>query len=407
MQSRAGHARGWNLERWLRSPARRWTLALGLLALAALATTTQISEFGRFGRRGPGSERIEPDWSDIFVDQLAYWLAWGVVGFLAFALARWTLARLRSWLLFALVQIPLSLAVAAGFTALYVQQVSRTFDRPSRRPRTFIDSFERLGPWRMPREFVIYWVLLGVGGAVHTFLTGREQERRASGLQLRAVKLEGDLARAQVESLRSQLHPHFLFNALHTVGGLVREGADDAALSTLSSIGDLLRMTLDQGESQLVPLREELRIAGRYLEIERIRFGDRLTVEWTIEEGNDDFLVPALVLLPLVENAVRHAVEPRPQPSVVRVSCRREGARLWLEVQDDGPGFSDAALDLVRGGGNSGERRHIGLWNTRERLSALYGDAHELRLENAPGGGARVSVRLPPRAPELGGDDDG
>jgi sensor histidine kinase YesM len=244
---------------------------------------------------------------------------------------------------------------------------------------------------------------LGAGSQVHR--RTRHEERRAAEFELRAVRLDAELADAQLSSLRAQLHPHFLFNALHTVGGLVREGRDEDALKTLSAIGELLRTTLDQGEKQELRLADELRVARRYLEIEERRFGQRLRLEWAIEEGCGAALVPALCLLPLVENAVRHGVAPRTEGGSVRVTARRAGAELVVEVVDDGPGFPAAVL--AGGPQDEGEqaRRCIGRANDRARLAMLYGDAQRFELENPPTGGALVRVVLPFRTePEMPGD---
>lgn len=401
MQNQDDRRSRWDLEHWLRSPARRIALAAAILLVAALGTTAQLNELRSFRGRGGGGGGSRPvDLQELLTGQLAYWFAWGVAGFLFYWIARWMFARVRSWMIFVALQLPLSLTVAVGFSALQGSLMSSVFPR-GRSESSFVENIRRAWPRRLPRDFLIYWVLLGVGAAARTFLQNRDQERRSSELGLRAAQLEAQLAHAQVDSLSSQLNPHFLFNALHTVGGLVRGGDSDAALRTLSSIGALLRKTLDHGESQLVPLGEELAIAANYLDIERIRFGDRLQVSQQVENGSAKALVPALLLLPLVENAVRHAIEPRPEPGRLTIDCRREGAGLRIDVSDDGPGFPEEVVRM-QGAARVGDRAHIGLANTRERLEVLYGGTHEMLLENPSGGGARVSLFIPrpPESPE-------
>jgi sensor histidine kinase YesM len=246
--------------------------------------------------------------------------------------------------------------------------------------------------FRTERGVLVYWALLGLGWSVHSYLRTRDQERRAVELELRSANLERELARAQLGNLQSHLHPHFLFNALHSVGGLVRNGEEQAALSTLSNVGGLLRSMLELGERTEVTLGEELELIERYLEVERIRLGDRLKVETTTEPGVAEALVPTLILLPLVENTIKHGIAPRREGGVLSLSARREGDQVVIEVCDDGPGFPPAVL---AGSGPASERTPIGLSNTRERLAVHCGDAAALELENPAGGGARAVLRLP------------
>ena len=238
----------------------------------------------------------------------------------------------------------------------------------------------------------VYWAILALWAGMSAFLRGREQERVAAQSRLNNANLETRLARAQMDSLKSQLQPHFLFNSLHTVGGLIRAGEDPTALKTLSALGGLLRKTLDLGETQRVTLREELEIAELYLSIEKIRFGDRLRTESNCEAAALDYRVPALVLLPLVENAVKYAVEPRVEGGVVTVKAEVSDARLRLEVTDDGSGFPE---DVLEGREASDGRAHIGIANSRTRLQMLYGDAQRFELENPAEGGARVRIEIP------------
>lgn len=224
-----------------------------------------------------------------------------------------------------------------------------------------------------------YWVVVALGQAAAYRRLWLER-------QVHAAELEAQLSDARLRALEMQLRPHFLFNALHTIAALVRRGDGHAAVRTIAQLGDLLRAVL-RADAQEVPLREELAFVERYLAIEATRFGDRLTVELAVEPGTGEALVPRLVLQPLVENAVRHGIEPRPGPGRVTVRAAREGDALCLEVTDTGPGPAAVA----RAGG-------LGLENTRARLRHLYGERQRVALERAPGGGAIVRVELPWRA---------
>ncbi|RKY15367.1 MAG: hypothetical protein DRQ55_19645, partial [Planctomycetota bacterium] len=220
-----------------------------------------------------------------------------------------------------------------------------------------------------------------------------DEERRAAALELAATRLQGELDRARLDRLSAQLRPHFLFNTLHAVGGLVREGRNDDALTTLAAVGDLLRASLDTSSRQELTLAEELEAVTGFLAIASLRLGERLVLEREIDPACHAALVPALVLLPLLENAVIHAAEPRVQPTRVTLCVQRVDQTLRLSVADDGPGLPDDVREC--GGAVEHDRVHIGLANTRSRLAGLYGDAGRLELGASPSGGALVTVSLP------------
>jgi LytS/YehU family sensor histidine kinase len=184
-----------------------------------------------------------------------------------------------------------------------------------------------------------------------------------------------------------ELNPHFLFNALNAASGLVRKQQNDAAVDMLARLGDLLRTTLDREMPAEVALSEEIQYLGRFVDIELVRFGDRLRVTWDIDPEVRNALVPPLILQPLVENALRHGIGRRPGPAQLRVSARRTGLHLELAVRDSGEG-------LVPDG--RAPRDGIGLSNTRARLAELYGaEAASLEIADVPGGGVRARLLLP------------
>jgi len=225
---------------------------------------------------------------------------------------------------------------------------------------------------------VLYWLVLAVAAAV-------ESNRRSKEREVAAAQLETQLAQADLHSLKMQLQPHFLFNALNTIGSLVRTGDRDEAVRVVARLGDLLRGLLDGGNRQVVPLREELAFIRNYLEIEEARFRDRLRVTISVDDEVLDALVPHLILQPLVENAVKHGIAARRTAGHLVVTARRINDRLHLLVQDDGPGLGDAP------------RTGIGLSNTHARLSRLYGGDYELEMTNAPGGGFQSRIAVPLR----------
>jgi sensor histidine kinase YesM len=229
--------------------------------------------------------------------------------------------------------------------------------------------------------FLIYWAIVGVDHAIANYRRYREGEVDAS-------RARAELARTQLRALKMQLQPHFLFNTLHAVASLMDDDVK-AARRVLARLSELLRATLESEGVQEQPLEAELDILRRYVEIEEIRFGDRLVVEWEVEEGTADALVPPFLLQPLVENAIRHGVEPVAELGTVRVQMSRANGRLTMAVEDDGPGLS------LEGSSNGGTG--IGLRNTRARLDQLYADDHRFRLAESPGGGLRVEIEIPYR----------
>jgi len=225
-------------------------------------------------------------------------------------------------------------------------------------------------------SFLTYWAIVGVTHAFAYYGMYRERELAASQLQTQ-------LAKAQLQALQMQVQPHFLFNTLHAISTLMHRDVD-AADRMLAGLSDLLRLTLENAGTQEVPLKTELEFLDRYLEIEQIRFQDRLTVCKDIEPQALDAVVPNLLLQPLVENAVRHGVATRALPGRVEISAWRADARLHIEVSDDGPGLPA-----------SYQGKGLGLTNTRARLERLYGEQHSFRLENVPSGGVRVYIEIP------------
>lgn len=245
--------------------------------------------------------------------------------------------------------------------------------------------------WMLP--YVHFWymqdLLMAVlayaitAAATHAFVYYRSFQQG----QLRAAHLEAQLANANLTALKMQLHPHFLFNALHSISSLqMMDGA--AAQKMTALLGDFLRMTLRDVHQQEVPLRQELEFLRRYLAIEQMRFGSRL--RFSVEAAPEILVaaVPQLILQPIVENAVRHGIAPYGCGGEITVRAIRDNQRLLLTVQDSGPGMTDDQIPIPAGSG-------LGLSNTRARLSQLYATAQNLALENLPGGGFRVQIELP------------
>lgn len=222
--------------------------------------------------------------------------------------------------------------------------------------------------------FTYVFLLLGAA-ALDQSRARREEEAQARALA-------GQLAEARLNLLQRQLHPHFLFNALQAISTLLHRDPQTAD-RLLVRLSTLLRAMLDEASSQTLSLRTELDLTRKYLEIEQARFADRLTVHWEVDEGLLDLPVPSLVVLPLVENAIRHGLSPKVGPGILTIRAAREGDRLCLTVEDDGLG---AAEPLNLG---------VGIGNTRERLHTLHGARAGLAVDTRPGAGFRARIELP------------
>jgi two-component sensor histidine kinase len=227
-----------------------------------------------------------------------------------------------------------------------------------------------------------YAALVGIAHAVHFYRQSKEREGRAA-------VLEAQLTKARLSALQAQLHPHFLFNALNAISTLLRRDMR-AAQDALASFSDLLRMALSHSTQPEVLLREDVEFLRRYVEIQQTRLGDRLRYEEAIAPQALECFVPALLLQPLVENAIRHGIEASPDPGVVRVVAQLEGERLLVTVEDSGAGLPAKEDQADAGIG-------IGLQNLRSRLESLYGAGQRLEIDSRPGGGVIIRVEIPLR----------
>jgi sensor histidine kinase YesM len=243
----------------------------------------------------------------------------------------------------------------------------------------FVDAFKPLLVKTWHFNLLIYWVIVAVSQAFDYYRKYRERELHAS-------KLEKHLVQAKLQALQMQLNPHFLFNTLHSISSLMHKDIE-AADRMIMRLSDLLRAALDSADTQEVSLRKELELLQLYLGIEQIRFGDRLSVKMEVAPETLEAQVPNFILQPLVENAIRHGIEPRARPGCIELHARRQADALALAVCDNGKGIPDSKP----------AREGVGLSNTRARLRELYGEAHRFELRSAPEGGLRVEMTIPYR----------
>lgn len=351
-----------------RAPRLRWPIYLGLWLLLSCIFASQLFLAG-----------FTATWPQAFASELVYWLSWGILAPAVFYLCR----RLypRGWLVYA----P-ALLFAALATSLLEPMIAQELERAlgwlqwcfgecrrvgSPFTREFLGHTARVAGVNLPvfAGFVLTW---------HALSYHRESRDRA----LRAVELESLLHQSQLQALRSQLNPHFLFNSLHSIAELVHANPK-LAEQLLVRLGELLRQVLRSSTQPETPLAEELDFIRGYLDIEQMRLGERLRIVWEIEPETATVRVPSLILQPLVENAIQHGVGAATTPATLTIRARREGAQLHLQVSDTGPGLASAGA----------ARTGIGLANTRVRLERLYGDDH--RFEIAGASGCVVDLRIP------------
>jgi len=243
-------------------------------------------------------------------------------------------------------------------------------------PKPFAVRFQNMFLNGFHSNLLVYWAIVGA-------TQGLAYYRKLEERELRASQLETRLAQAQLQVLKIQLQPHFLFNTLHAISALVQKDPD-AADHTIALLSDLLRLTLETGSEQEVSLQRELDFVERYLEIEQTRFGDRLTVRMEIADDVRDARVPSFVLQPLVENAIRHGIAPRSEGGRIEIIASRRDGELTMLVQDNGQGCMQTAIC-----------EGLGLRNTRARLEQLYGAGDRLILTPAPAGGTVVTLNIP------------
>lgn len=364
----------------LRSLLLGWLLSFAAFGLLAFV------QVGQFSLTWPEAERMA----------MRDWLPWALCAPLIFQLTAWLPLDRARW------KLSLPVHLVAGYTALILCNLWVDYLTPAHSwhggggPHPWHPPAESHGgaaagpphgPWRLPERrspfrinpfgfrFPIYLALVSMAHALYYSRRSKEREHRS-------LELEARLAQARLEALKMQLQPHFLFNALNAIAALVHKDAE-AADEMLAALSDFLRMVLETTGAQELPLSRELALVERYLAIEHARFGDRLRYHLDVTPETEPALVPAFLLQPLVENAVRHGLEPRPGAGSLSIRARRNEGALHLSVADDGVGLAPGKPT----------REGIGLENTRARLRELYQGAATLELRN--GSGVTVEITLP------------
>jgi hypothetical protein len=319
-------------------------------------------------------------------------ISWGVLTWLAWVpltpVIVWLARRFslvgETWLRNLAVHLPAFLFISGvhSAAATVINVSIKPFDNMGESPTDFWTRFFSRLKGSFGSDLLIYAGVVGISYGVDYYRKYREREFLAS-------RLEAQLAQAQLDSLRMQLHPHFLFNTLNNIVGLVRDNKNQTAVNMLVGLSDLLRHTLDHSSKHEVELREEINFIKLYLSMQEMRFSDRLRIEFDVDPASTRALVPNLILQPLTENALRHGIGRSATAGLVGIRSAVEDGRLRLTVYDDGAGLrEDWQLE-----GSAG----IGLANTVARLQQLYDDDHEFDVRNRSGGGVEVVIVIPLR----------
>jgi two-component system, LytTR family, sensor kinase len=350
--------------------AKQWALVSASWVGMAILTSSQLVTF--YGPKFPASTWY--DWLWRFLPDVAYAALW----IISFPLVLWVSRRFPleefKWR-YAAVHLVFGTAIVLTTMFCRVTVMSAVWAE-----KNTVSQIIRLMYSIADNGTLSYLFSLVLCFTITYYGNYRERELAAS-------QLETQLVQAQLQALKSQLHPHFLFNALNTIAMLIRTKKEESAIDMVAGLSDYLRTTLSSYDAQLVPLRQEISLLTLYLDIQRVRFQDRLSVEWDIDPALLDSMVPGLILQPLVENAIQHGIAKASAAGRLTIRAAKEDGMLAVRITDDGPGLGPD----WRANPGSG----IGLKNTKARLEKLYPSGYRLELRNNPKAGATLFMAIP------------
>jgi len=346
-----------------------WLLA-GVWTLPALLSTLETVVFNAM------SGRSVPVWR-AFVSESSGWYTWALITPIVVALGRRFPVRRGARLKHA----PVHAAAALGAGALQSLVSAVVGNLLATSPRPLPTMFWSWFLSQLPFTIVIYVAIVGVSDALLARRRAEERDRRAE-------RLEKELAQAQLSALRMQLQPHFLFNTLNAIMALVRDAETERAVQAIALLSDVLWTTMRAGNTNETTLADEMAFVSRYLEIERVRFGDRLDVSIDVAPSLTGTMVPSFLLQPFVENALRHGLSRRRDVGHLRLTAAEQNGSVRIVVSDDGAGLAPDWEERMASG--------VGIANSRARLSALYGSAASIVLTPGPAGqGTSVTIDVP------------
>jgi two-component system LytT family sensor kinase len=364
----------------IREPRAVWLMLIAAsVGYALFAATVSVSYTAIYGlsrwTQRPDTTAIYPY---LVLINIAMWTGFALWTPAIFWLGRRFRFDRHGWRRAIAVHIPASFLIFAthltiiGILRFYLQSLRGGSPDLA---NTIFDAFFRSVDQVLP----VYWAMIGLQHAMDYYGQVRAKEVRSAHLETRLME-------SQLQALQHQLQPHFLFNTLHAISTLVHRDPDKADLM-IERLSELLRLTLRKVGQQEVELAEELEYLQAYLDIEQVHFGDRLRIEYRIDAGAMDAMVPTLILQPLVENSIRHGLEPMLRAGTLTIEAQADGDTLWLRVRDNGSGLPK----------NWKRREGVGLSNTRSRLDRLYGEQAAVTMRENPGGGVLVDLYIPLR----------
>lgn len=335
-----------------------------------------------------------PTLREMLVWELPYWFLWAALSPLVFWLTRRFPLERGRLLRNSLIHFAACVALSLGHRAAYLLIGWLLHVAVYRRLASLSVVFSLLFFFNLPTGFMSYATVLLVSYLINYYRRHQEEELNISRLRAELAHAQLETTQAELQALRMQLQPHFLFNTLHSISALLDEDVE-AAEEMLARLGDFLRLTLENSGAQEVTLQEELEFLRCYLEIERVRFHDRLDVALEIDPGTIEARVPNLILQPIVENAIHHGIVAQSGPGRIEIRSARTDGVLRLQVTDNGPGLGPGGnLETVFKDG-------LGFSLTRARLERLYASRQSLRLTGAPEGGLRVTLEIPYATSEM------
>lgn len=372
----------------MKPPSTHWRLWLAITIGWTLIGLAYTLNYYFYARHYAEIFTPPPTLQEMLIWELPYWFLWAALSQLVF----WLTKRFRldsgRTLRNALVHIAACVAVALTHRGVYLLIGWMLYVTEYRRLASLSVVYNQNFFFNLPNGFLCYTTIVLVGYVITYYRRHQEEEMTISRLQAELRQTQLQVAQAQLKALKMQLQPHFLFNTLHSISVLLRQDVK-AAREMLTKLGDFLELTLKNSGADEVTLCDELKFTSCYLDIEGVRFQDRLTIEMEIEPETLNARVPNLILQPLVENAIRHGIMARVGKGRIAIHSSRRDGLLRLEVEDNGPGLhadSNAARRLKLGRGFA---------LTRERLEHLYATRQQFLLSDAPEGGLRVTLEIP------------
>lgn len=360
-----------NPESQVPRPARWLWIALIWLGIALFSAVQYVLVLR--------AEKMLHSWTRLFATLLLSWLVWALATPFVLRLGcKYPPVRFRpisTWAIHAGAWAAIGL-VSAAWEALLLEHLNPMLKSPAPGPfrSVFLDT--------VYNEVLLYLSIYAALLAISYIL---ESKQRMIRQQIETARLNEQFSKAQLDALRRQIEPHFLFNALNAIAGLVREKRNDAAVTMIVGLSEFLRKVVDTSDQHEVPLGEEVQFLQKYLEIQKVRFADRLQLSVDVPEELFAASVPSLILQPVVENSIKHGIAKELRGGWIRVSAFRSNGQLTLRVYNDGPGLP-AEWDNSKSG--------IGIANLRSRLRAMFGDAFEFTLRNQDAG-VEVLISVP------------